>query len=73
MIHLANTALNKVRRRVQHTTVGHRSPEGDPIYRIHRRFLEGHKRLNPEGFERATPRLEHGDPHREVTIAYIAK
>ena len=36
---LANTALDAVRRRVQHTTLGHRGHKGDPLYRIRRRRL----------------------------------
>ncbi len=39
VIRLANQALDEVRRRVQHATVGHRGRKGDPLYRIRRRLL----------------------------------
>ena len=41
-VRLANTALDEVRRRVQHTITGHRGRKDDPLYRIRRRLLTGH-------------------------------
>jgi len=73
VIRLANAALDEVRRRVQHSTLGHRGRKGDPLYRIRRRLLAGHERLTPDGFERAMAWLAHGDPDGEVAIAYLAK
>jgi hypothetical protein len=37
--HLANAALDEVRRRTQQTTTGHRGRKHDPLYRIRRRLL----------------------------------
>ena len=74
VIRLANQALDEVRRRVQHATLGHRGRKGDPLYRIRRRLLASHKRLSPDGFERVVMVwLDHGDPDGEVAIAYLAK
>jgi len=42
VIRLANAALDEVRRRVQHTTTGHRGRKRDPLYRIRRRLPEAH-------------------------------
>ncbi|MPZ54874.1 MAG: hypothetical protein GEU79_19475 [Acidimicrobiia bacterium] len=48
-IRLANQAIDQVRRRVQNVTLGHRGRKGDPLYRIRRALLTGHKRLTPNG------------------------
>ncbi len=73
VIRLANTALDEVRRRVQHTTLGHRGHKGDPLYRIRRRLLAGHERLDPAGFARVLAWLDVGDPDGEVAACYLAK
>jgi transposase len=73
VIRLANTALDEVRRRVQHATLGHRGHKGDPLYRIRRRLLAGHERLDPAGFARVLAWLDIGDPDGEVAAAYLAK
>jgi transposase len=73
VIRLANTALDEVRRRVQHTTLGHRGHKGDPLYRIRRRLLTGHEHLDPAGFARVLAWLDVGDPDGEVAACYLAK
>ena len=73
VIRLANTALDEVRRRVQHTTLGHRGHKDDPLYRIRRRLLAGHERLDPVGFARVLAWLDVGDPDGEVAACYLAK
>ena len=73
IIRLANTALDEVRRRVQHATLGHRGRKGDPLYRIRRRLLTAHEHLTIDGFDRVLEWLEHGDPDGEVAVAYLAK
>ena len=72
MIRLANAALDEVRRRVQHTTTGHRGRKTDPLYRIRRRLLAAHDRLDPTGFARMLAWLDAGDPDGEVGAAYLA-
>jgi transposase len=73
VIRLGNAALDEVRRRIQHTTLGHRGRKTDPLYRIRRRLLAGHERLDPAGFARVLAWLDVGDPDGEVAAAYLAK
>src|SRR4249919_931657 len=73
VVRVANTALDEVRRRVQHTTLGHRGHKGDPLYRIRRRLLTGHEHLDPTGFARVLAWLDVGDPDGEVAACYLAK
>jgi transposase len=73
VIRLANAALDEVRRRVQQTTTHHRGRTPDPLYRIRRRLLAGHERLDPAAFARVLAWLDVGDPAGEVAAAYLAK
>jgi transposase len=73
VIRLANVALDEVRRRTQQTTTGHRGRKADPLYRIRRRLLASHDRLDPAGFARMLAWLDAGDPEGEVGAAYLAK
>jgi len=73
VVRLANAALDEVRRRVQHTTVGHRGRKNDPLYRVRRRLLAGYERLDPAGFARMLAWLDVGDPDGEVAACYLAK
>jgi transposase len=73
VVRLANAALDEVRRRVQHITLGHRGRKHDPLYRIRRRLLTGHEHLDPAGFARMLAWLDVGDPDGEVAACYLAK
>jgi transposase len=73
VIRLANAALDEVRRRTQQTTTGHRGRKDDPLYRVRRRLLASHDRLDPAGFARMLAWLDAGDPGGEVGAAYLAK
>jgi transposase len=73
VIRLANAAMDEVRRRVQQTTTHHRGRKADPLYRIRRRLLAGHERLDPAAFARVLAWLDVGDPAGEVAAAYLAK
>jgi transposase len=73
VIRLANAALDEIRRRTQQTSTGHRGRKVDPLYRIRRRLLAGHERLDPAGFARMLRWLDAGDPDGEVGAAYLAK
>jgi transposase len=73
VIRLANAALDEVRRRTQNDTLGHRGRKADPLYRIRRRLLAGHDRLDAVGFDRVLAWLDAGDPEGEVGAAYLAK
>ena len=71
--HLANTALDECRRRVQNYTIGHRGRKNDPLYRARRRLLMASERLTVDGRERLMGLLAAGDPHRELWFAWNAK
>jgi transposase len=71
-IALANRALDKVRRRVQNDTIGHRGRAADPLYRIRRIALVGAERLDQRGWERLIAGLEIGDPDGDVAAAWLA-
>jgi transposase len=73
VVHLANAALDEVRRRTQQASLGHRGRKPDPLYRIRRRLLAGYERLNPAGFARMLAWLNAGDPDGEVGATYLAK
>ena len=72
-VRLANQALDEVRRRVQQATLGHRGRKGEPLYRIRRRLLAAHERLDEGAWARVVVLLEEGDPAGEVGAAYMAK
>ncbi len=69
----ANRVVDKVRRRVQNETLGHRGREGDPLYRIRKLLLTGSERLDEPGHERMLLGLRRGDPHDELLGAWLAK
>lgn len=72
-VRLANTAIDDVRRRVQHDTTGHRGRRGDPLYGIRRLLLVGSERLTERGWARIHAGLAAGDPADEVAAALVAK
>jgi transposase len=72
-VRLANVALDRVRRRVQQQTLGHRGHRDDPLYRIRRQLLIAHERLTTRGWARLQAGLDAGDPEGEVAAAYLAK
>lgn len=73
VVRVANRCLDKVRRRVQNETLGHRGRKHDPLYRIRKLLLTGNERLNDEGKDRMLLGLRAGDPHDEVLGAWLAK
>ena len=70
---VGNRCLDKVRRRVQNETLGHRGRKVDPLYRIRKLFLAGDERLDDRGRNRMLLGLRVGDPHDEVLGAWLAK
>jgi transposase len=72
-IQLANAAIDDIRRRVQHETLGHRGRGGDPLYGIRRVLLRGAERLTTRAWDRLLTGLDAGDPHGEVGAGWIAK
>lgn len=73
VIRTANRALDQVRQRVQHETLGHRGRKTDPLYRIRRLLCCGQERLAPDTAERVWAMLALGDPRAEVALAYRVK
>ena len=69
----ANRVVDKVRRRVQNETLGHRGRKADPLYRIRKLLLAGSERLDERGHERMLLGLRRGDPHDELLGAWLAK
>ena len=72
-IKLANSAIDDVRRRVQHEQFGHRGRKGDPLYRARRVLLTGFERLTDDRAAWMFEMLAVGDPHGEVGAALLAK
>jgi len=73
VVRVANRCLDKVRRRVQNETLGHRGRKADPLYRIRKLLLAGTERLDDRGRDRLLLGLRVGDPHDEVLGAWLAK
>jgi transposase len=73
VVRVANRCVDKVRRRVQNETLGHRGRKHDPLYRIRKLLLSGSERLDERGHERILLGLRHGDPHDELLGAWLAK
>jgi transposase len=73
VVRIANHCVDKVRRRVQNETLGHRGRKIDPLYRIRNLLLSGYERLDERGHERVLLGLRHGDPHDELLGAWLAK
>ena len=70
---LLNRCVDKVRRRVQNETLGHRGRKHDPLYRIRKLLLSGSERLDERGHERMLLGLRRGDPRDELLGAWLAK
>ncbi len=73
VVRVANRCVDKVRRRVQNETLGHRGRKHDPLYRIRKLLLTGSERLDERGHDRVLLGLRVGDPHDEVLGAWLAK
>ena len=73
VVRVGNRCLDKVRRRVQNETLGHRGRKPDPLYRIRKLLLAGDERLDDRGRDRMLLGLRVGDPHDEVLGAWLAK
>lgn len=72
-VRLANQAVDEVRRRVQHDTLGHRGRAGDPLYGIRRLLLVAGGELTDKGRRRLDDALAAGDGDGEVGAAWLAK
>ncbi|MFP5316793.1 MAG: transposase, partial [Acidimicrobiia bacterium] len=52
VVRVGNRCLDKVRRRFQNETLGHRGRKEDPLYRIRKLLLAGNERLDERGSNR---------------------
>ena len=73
VVRVGNRCVDKVRRRVQNETLGHRGRKHDPLFRIRKLLLTGSERSNERGCERMLLGLRVGDPRDEVLGAWLAK
>ena len=73
VVRLANLCLDRVRRRVQEETLGHRGRKGDDLYRIRKLLTLARERLDPRSEQKLTGLLQAGDPRGEVRDAWHAK
>lgn len=73
VVRVGNRCLDKVRRRTQNETLGHRGRKRDPLYRIRKLLLSGSERLDARGHDRMLLGLRVGDPNDEVLGAWLAK
>lgn len=73
VVAVATRTVDKVRRRVQNDTLGHRGRQGDPLYRARKLLALAAERLDPDGKDRLRGLLAAGDPDHEVYDTWIAK
>lgn len=73
VVKVANSQLDRCRRRVQNATLGHRGRKDDPLYRCRKLLLKAEEKLDEKGKERRTGLLRAGDPKGEVARAWEAK
>ena len=72
VVRVGNRCVDRVRRRVQNETLGHRGRKDEPLYRIRKLLLAGTERLDERGRNRLLLGLRVGDPHDEVLGAWLA-
>ena len=73
VVRVANRCVDKVRRRVQHQTLGHRGRKHDPSFRIRKLLVKGQERLDQGGHDRLLLGLRLGDQNDEALGAWLAK
>ncbi|MCC6498164.1 MAG: ISL3 family transposase, partial [Propionibacteriaceae bacterium] len=73
VVGVATRALDKVRRRVQNETLGHRGRTADPLYRARKLLTKAAERLDDKGTTKLRGLLAAGDPDGHVHAAWLAK
>ncbi len=73
VVGVATRALDKVRRRVQNETLGHRGRTADPLYRARKLLTKAAERLDDQGTAKLRGLLAAGDPDGHVHAAWLAK
>ena len=69
---LGLAAVDEVRRRVQQDTLRRRGHKADPLYRIRRLLRRAPETLSERAWDRLETGLVLGDPHGELTAAWMA-
>jgi transposase len=72
VVRLGLDAVDQVRRRVQHETLGHRGYASDPLFRIRRLLRRGHEHHTARSWTRMLAGLAVGDLDEQVGRAWIA-
>lgn len=73
VVRVGQRCLDRVRRRVQNQTLGHRGRARDPLYRIRKLLATAADTLDGQGLDRMLLQLRVGDPEGEVMGAWCAK
>lgn len=73
VVRVGNRCVDKVRRRVQNATLGHRGRKEDPLCRIRKLLLAGTERRDERGHDRLLLGLRFGDPHDELLGSWLAR
>ena len=73
VVRLANDALDEVRRRVQHQTLGRRGHKQDPLYRARKLLVSACENITDNGHTRLRGLPAAGDPYGEAKDAWHAK
>lgn len=73
VVGVGTRVVDKVRRRVQNNTLGHRGRRHDPLYRARKVLTMAEERLDEPGRQRLRGLLAAGDPRGEVADAHAAK
>jgi len=71
LVKLALLGVDRVRRRVQQDTLGHRGLTDDPLYRARRILRRRHDRLTERQWARLHAALAAGDPNEEITAGWL--
>jgi transposase len=72
VVRLGLDALDQIRRRVQHETLGHRGHAGDPLFGIRRLLRRGYEHHSERSWARMLAGLAAGDHGEQVGRAWIA-
>uniref|UniRef100_UPI00114215B4 ISL3 family transposase n=1 Tax=Microbacterium lacticum TaxID=33885 RepID=UPI00114215B4 len=70
VVKLGTAAVDEVRRRVQHDTLGHRGRKGEPLYGIQTILRAGAENLTDEQRVRLAAAIEADPAHDEVFVAW---
>lgn len=70
VVKLGTSAVDEVRRRVQHDTLGHRGRKGDPLYGIQTILRAGAENLTGKQCARLTTAIEADPAHDDVFVAW---